>query len=211
MLYNEILQGRQQNLLTRFWAMVGGSPAPQLAPEVQPSWALDNVDHDTAVLQGVRWCMASGLAVIVAAQYPRVGLRNGSGTIPIPNSLVVIKRVYFYATVATVVFFNRVSPPAGAVQTTKRHQDYRVNPNDPLAFPPHDLTAFSSAVAPSSTDAFARFACPANTTVSVDTHIVLPPTAGGSYFEVLNTLIASDLVATFEYYYREMTPAELVF
>jgi len=211
-LFNEILQGRQQNLLTKFFAMVGGSPAPVLSPEIQPGLDVLNLEHDTAVLQGVRWCMATqGVAAGGAGAYTKIGLRNGSGSTAVPLSLIMVRRIVVASTTAGLIYVTRpTSPSALSVSTQKKHQDYRLNPNDPLSWPPHDLLYGTPATAVSGPDVMFGVRVPANNSFDIPCHVVLPPINAASnclYVEKSNA--NEDLLVSFEYYYREITPSEL--
>lgn len=58
-LFNEILQGRYNALLTRLMAMKGGSPAPQLSPEIQMVLAIESERPEWQALMHARLCWAS--------------------------------------------------------------------------------------------------------------------------------------------------------
>ena len=206
-LFNEILQGRQQNLLTKLFSMVGGSPAPQLAPEIAPSFELTNIDHDGAALQGVRWCMAGAqVGAGGAGNYSRIGLRNGGNGIVLPLSLLVVRKIHASVATAGPFYIQRTAAPAYTLNTQKQHQDFRITP----ATPPHDFTTDNATAAAPGAGTCGIFRAVANTNVTIDCHFVLAPIpAMLPYLEVINGTPNDALWVTFEYYYREMTPGEL--
>lgn len=210
-LLNEILQGRQQNLLTKLFSMVGGSPAPQLSPEIQPGVdLLTSWDHDTAILQGYRHAMASALIPNVAAQYPHVCLRNGAGIVPVPLSLLVIYRAWVASTTTQMVYGELLPAPAQAVIVGgKGHSDTRATPFDPNQ---HNLTGETNATAATTPNTICGFRV-SSVGLIVPLNIVLAPSplAGArTAFQFTGSTVNTDLAVTFWYYYREMTPGELV-
>lgn len=211
-LYNEILQGRQQNLLTKLFAMVGGSPAPQLAPEIQPSVDLLELQHDTAALQGVRWCRSGENAAAVAAQYSRVGIRNTA--LVGSNTLLAVRAVEFTVGTTGLVYLQRVVAPALTLSSQSRHQDYRVE-NAALGQVPLStgaITFGASASAPG-VGIFGIIRAVANEFYRIPLNVVLPPigttAAANAYFEVVNGTVNDFIVVNVEWYYRECTQAEL--
>ncbi len=77
---NEILTGRFGQLLTRIFSMKGGNPAPQLSPEVQSTFELNDLDSWDAFLAQEDLCCASDAVPAHAATFSAIALVNPTGS-----------------------------------------------------------------------------------------------------------------------------------
>lgn len=210
-LYNEILQGRFANLLTRIFAMVGGGPAPQLAPEIQPGIDLNVSGSELDALAGTYWARASTTAVGTGVQFPHCGLLNPSGS----GALCIIKGVDItcIAALATVVFGLQRKAGTLAVaaqQGRNRHLDTRVDGTG------SGIAPIISAREGTDVDALgvngvivwqSAGVTDPRSLVHLDLTIVLMP---GAYVSVTSdsNLATTSIFANWSYYYRTLTPQE---
>jgi len=81
-LFNQILNGRFSGAVTRMFQIKGpGSPVPTLAPEIGPSYDVnDRSDPAQPFLQNTKLAGCAGFISAVAAQYSHVKLVNPSGS-----------------------------------------------------------------------------------------------------------------------------------
>jgi hypothetical protein len=207
-LFNEILQGRQQTLLTKLFAMIGGSPAPQLAPEVQAGLDLTDYRRDTDLLQSVVWYRAGESAAAVAAQYSRVSLRNGAGILGVPNQLVVITSIEVSCVANSLVYLQRVSPPALPVSQNNRNTDTRFDNTANGRLSPHDLVFGASATAPANGQILSVWRTLAAQTYIFPVNIVLGQGPTNGCIEVVQGTVNTALDVSFEYYARTIAPSE---
>ena len=213
-LYNEILQGRFANLLTRVFAMVGGGPAPQLAPEIQPGFDLGVHGDEMDALAGTYWARCMVAAAGTGAQYPHVGLLNPAGS----GAIAVIKRidVTLIAALATVEFAIQRRPgtlaPAatGAANARNRHTDTRIDGTS-IGSTPVISSREGTDVDPLGTNASPIWQTAGVTDPrsiqTIPCTIVLVP---GAYIDLSSgsNLATTSIYANFEYYYRTLTPQE---
>lgn len=213
-LFNEVLVGRQQNLLTRLFQMVGASPAPVLSPEIQPGLDVGTRQDELDALQGIRHARCALVQFGDGALFPRVGLQNLTGS----GLLVIIYQVELtLVAAATTVIFGMErrstaltpSPSNGG----NRHTDYR---NDRST-----NYSLGDSLGPSGRAGGSVDQLGVNSTVMswyplaatrqfliVDGPIVLPPSSAVC-FAADSAAVTTGVYANFRYAYRNANQAEL--
>lgn len=96
-LYNEILVGRFNELLTRMFGLKGqGSPAPQLAGEIAPSFDLGAPPIEARYIGGEQvWCGYGAAPAGGAGKNAFASLNNPTGS----NVIAVVERVAVYVAI----------------------------------------------------------------------------------------------------------------
>lgn len=120
-LWNEVLSGRFNEGLKRFFTIAGEAPSPQMAGEISPSLDLFHVPAEFNYLQGIRMAGAWAASGATAGKNAYVQLTNPTGS----NALAVIERIASVCPTAALAILYSVDPVARAGTLATAQAGYR--------------------------------------------------------------------------------------
>jgi len=190
MQFNQILQPRFSSLLTRYFAIRGaGSPAPTLAPEIAPSFDVNQMD-DPAIYYTRGEKLASYSTTTLAAavgNYTRLLLRNPAGS----GTMVIVEQLLANATVSVFGLLTATTVDDANAQVGYL-RDYRWVQSAGVVSPSAIVSwGNASAAAPAGGNGRV-FLAPANSASWWEWPIVIPP--GGAlylYVSAVNTAMVN--------------------
>jgi hypothetical protein len=187
-LFNEVLAGRFNAVLTKLLDMHAGAPAPTLATDITPAIVLEQDRPEWHFLGGSYLAAGKLSQAADVANLSVVGLFNGQTT----GVIAVVEKIIIVNSGVAALFQIKTGQTTGLSNTIRgQARDLRWGSKQSAC-----LIGNATPAAPGTGNIIAEVVLPATTTIQVDLNVVLPENTNQTGNVIPNIIVSSTALNT---------------